>query len=286
MGGNLTCDSETGTGSTFTLKVPVHAPRNYIEKPINTGQGHARMADAPALDGTRILVVDDNPDNRQILRYLLEPTGADIEVAGDGAEALQVLDVAIAMDQAFTLILLDMQMPVMDGYETIRAIRNKNLTCRVVAVTAFATTGDREKCLAAGCDDYLTKPVEPAALYATAAKQSLRSRHTTQAHQEAKNDDLFSDPVFARLRDNFVGSLSRQHTSITQALSSGDLDSISRSAHQLKGTGTSYGFPQVTELATICEQLLLEGADASEAIASLLAGLDSAIDSHRIDRPN
>ncbi|MGK0301339.1 MAG: two-component system sensor histidine kinase/response regulator [Planctomycetota bacterium] len=286
LGGNLTCDSELGTGSTFTLKIPIHTPRNYIANPTNVDQGHVRLADAPALDDARILVVDDNPDNRQILRYLLEPTGADIEVAVNGAEAIRMLDAAIAVNRAFTLVLLDMQMPVMDGYDAVRFIRKKRLPCRVIAVTAFATTGDREKCMAAGCDDYLSKPVEPATLYAVAAEASPYASDTIPAVQATTSDDLFSDPLFAQLRDAFVESLDRQHTSIHQALNSNDFISITQSAHKLKGTGSSYGFPQVTELASTCERLLLEGADASDAIASLLAELESVIESHRNEPPS
>lgn len=276
LGGELSCVSEVGQGSTFTLKVPVDAPQEYVDTSAHANQMPPRVADAPSLEASRILVVDDNPDNQQILRYLLEPTGAAVEVANNGSEALNMIGSNNANAQPYNLILLDMQMPVMDGYTTIKVIRENGLSCRVIAVTAFATTGEREKCLAAGCDDYLTKPVEPAALYAAITKPSPRNDEPTNPPPHAE----FTGPRFARIRDNFIASLSQQHAKIRDHLTANELKEVGNIVHQLKGTGTSFGFPEITNFATACESVLAAGEDANSAIHNLLTTLSNIIERH------
>lgn len=278
--GTLDCESEVGKGSTFTLQVPVEQPRNYVDDPV-FGDGHLRRAgDTPRMQGVRVLVVDDNPDNQQILRYLLEPTGGTIDVAGNGSEALERIGAAIADDEPFEVVLLDMQMPVMDGYQAIKAIRENQVRCHVIAVTAFATTGDREKCLAAGCDDYLTKPVEPAALYAALGRTPAATRQHVATGGTA-SERLFRDPVFAKLRRDFVASLERHHQAIEQAVAAGALADVMRIAHQLKGTGSSFGFPEITEVAGRCEHDLRAEDPSTDAIPPLLATLAQAVREHR-----
>jgi two-component system cell cycle response regulator DivK len=110
-----------------------------------------------------ILVVEDQEDNRQILRDLLSNAGYQLVEAGNGEEAI-----AAVATQRFDLILMDIQLPVMDGYEATRRIRsNPELnSIPIIAVTSYALTGDEAKALAAGCNAYITKPYSPRALLA------------------------------------------------------------------------------------------------------------------------
>lgn len=103
----------------------------------------------------RVLVVEDCPTNQLLISLLLERLGLEVTLAGDGKEAVD-----IALSQAFDLIFMDMQMPNMNGYDATKALRKNSLTIPIVALTAYAMKGDREKCIFAGCDDYLAKPIK------------------------------------------------------------------------------------------------------------------------------
>ncbi|MGI9628998.1 MAG: response regulator [Longimicrobiales bacterium] len=119
---------------------------------------------SPRLGGLRILVVDDGADNQLLFSLYLTQQGAEVTLAGDGADGLQAT-IDIASDGSFFhVILLDMQMPVMDGYELARRLRDSGYTRPVVALTAHSADKERSRCLEAGCDDFVTKPLPPEAL--------------------------------------------------------------------------------------------------------------------------
>jgi CheY-like chemotaxis protein len=107
----------------------------------------------------RVLLIEDNEQNRYLLTFLLERHGYEVRAAGDGA-----VGIAMARDYAPALILLDIQLPRMDGYAVARALRAQQASAAIpiVAVTSYAMPGDREKALDAGCDAYLEKPIDPA----------------------------------------------------------------------------------------------------------------------------
>ena len=124
----------------------------------------SRAVSAPqTFEGARVLLVEDNPVNQRLMCALLARARAEVIVAGDGRQAID----AVAR-YPFDLVLMDVQMPEMDGLEATTAIRRTEVDGRrmpIVALTANAQSGDREQCLAAGMDDYLTKPVRAAALH-------------------------------------------------------------------------------------------------------------------------
>ncbi|WP_243438252.1 two-component regulator propeller domain-containing protein [Fundidesulfovibrio soli] len=158
MGGEVTVQSEPGQGSAFTFTARF-AP--------DAGAGATEAANARALaslQGLRVLVVDDNDLNRELTTELVRMAGMEPTPAAGGREALELLE-----NNSFDIALLDVQMPVMDGYQLARAIRDRHDGRRMLllALTAHAMSGDREKCVAAGMDDYLTKPVMPDVLFST-----------------------------------------------------------------------------------------------------------------------
>jgi CheY-like chemotaxis protein len=117
-----------------------------------------------ALNGVRILLAEDGPDIRELMLLILENSGAEVVVARDGQEAIDLAQSVAAEHRPFDVVLMDMQMPRLDGYAATRQLRLKGHRTPIIAVTADAMRGDRERCLAVGCDDHLPKPCSQAAL--------------------------------------------------------------------------------------------------------------------------
>jgi two-component system sensor histidine kinase/response regulator len=168
MGGDVyLASSKLGVGSRFVVEVPskYDPASGWVDALPSSTVGTAAEGDAAtaALNG-RVLLVEDGAMNQRLVRAMLERAGATVVVADHGQEALDRIAEADRASQPFDLIVTDMQMPEMDGYTLVRLLRHRGDRTPIVAVTAHAMTEDRERCLAAGCDDYTTKPVSRAAL--------------------------------------------------------------------------------------------------------------------------
>ncbi len=184
MGGRLSVRSVINEGSCFTLEAPFELG---TRAQISALPAEATPANAPTgLDGMRVLLVEDNAMNQQLAVELLEEVGVRVVVAENGQIALERLG-----SDRFDLVLMDIQMPVMDGYAATRQLR---LTSRladlpVVAMTAHAMADERERCLASGMDDVLTKPVSPDLLYGMLAKYRSPSASLTPTPVSAPPSD-------------------------------------------------------------------------------------------------
>jgi two-component system, chemotaxis family, CheB/CheR fusion protein len=160
LGGTIAVTSAEGQGSTFTFTV---ATGPLEDVPLASELASPALPTRPPLSrltGRHILIVDDRRDMRYLIQTYLEEAGATAQSASDGAAAVEMVREARARSAPFDAIVLDMQMPVMDGFQAAPLLRAAGHTGRIVALTANAMKGDQERCLAAGCDEYMAKPVD------------------------------------------------------------------------------------------------------------------------------
>ena len=189
LGGTITVESTPGKGSLFRLKVAANAPDGVtmIEHPV---EGEAPSAGGESTHGRgysiqpiecRILLAEDGPDNQQLISFVLRKAGADVTIVENGNQAVEAALATIdraarGSARPFDVILMDMQMPGLDGYEATRTLRRLGYRGPIVALTANAMAGDRKKCIDAGCDDYAAKPIDRHALIETVRRYAaLRS---------------------------------------------------------------------------------------------------------------
>lgn len=163
-GGHMSVESEPGAGSRFYAHLPLEVPEGGVNAPAPPVAGTARIEAGEAARPVRILVVEDNLVNQKVVSAILKKRRWIVELANDGREAIDKLDQESA--DHFGLILMDVQMPVLDGLEATRLIRGNPRwnALPIVAMTAHAMNGDRERCLQAGMNGYVSKPVQPAHL--------------------------------------------------------------------------------------------------------------------------
>lgn len=180
LGGKLTCTSELGVGTTVTATIQVNPmlESGMWKPPAKVAAREFRDAESSTksvsdiLSNKKVMLVEDGEDNQILISYMLRTAGINVIPAVNGADAIRVYqDHLTAADSSpFDLVLMDMQMPEIDGYNATSALRDLGFTGPIIALTAHAMAGDRDKCLAAGCQDYLTKPAKIDVLLETCAK--------------------------------------------------------------------------------------------------------------------
>ena len=320
MGGGIRVESEVGKGSTFyfTVRLPL------AEEP--PADMDAPVAVAPvACVQLRILLAEDNPANQKLATYVLQDRGHLVEIAGDGQEAIRLID-----QNPYDVILMDVQMPGMDGLEATAAIRKReaekgfgigdrgldedqqpagsqppsripNPQSRIprrrvpiIAMTAHAMKGDREKCLAAGMDGYLSKPIDAHEMIAlvetlatgspSAANAGTASTTSLPMGPSIPPAAAVFDPELAlkrclnkpNLLQEMIAFFFQDTDSllpqIRTALQKGDLVEVGRLGHRMKGTVIHVGAEAATEAATRVEHFMMhagEPPEAEEAVRAL-----------------
>jgi two-component system sensor histidine kinase/response regulator len=205
--------------------------------------------------GLRILLAEDHPVNQKVAVRMLERLGHQIVVADDGRKALEALEAG-----RFDVVLMDVQMPEMDGFEAVRIIRAHEATTKehltIIALTAHAMQGDRERCLLAGFDSYLAKPIRQHELQTALDSLERRSPDTpvpARGFLEQLNAICGGDDEFRReLAESFLESAPRWLSGIAMALEHQDSGTLAAQAHALKGISRTI---RAEDLATLCEKL-------------------------------
>ena len=281
LGGTIGATSVEGEGSRFEFTIdpgPID-PDSLIEgKDLAEAVQH-RAAEKevfvqPEKIAGRVLLVDDGETNRRFVSVVLKQTGVEIVEAVNGQEAVE-----LATSQEFDLVLMDMQMPIMDGYTATRVLREKGITIPIVALTANAIVGDKKKCIEAGCTGYLSKPIKHDLLLQTVAETLGRRceakddisepvekvAKTPQENADAKPmlvSTLPADfPELDSMVSDFAERLDEKLDEFHAALSGGNFEELAKLAHWLKGTGGTIGFPIITEKAVVLEQLVLDNPE-------------------------
>lgn len=273
MNGTIQLKSEPGQGSTFDVSIPfaTHIPDQIA---------HLLPTDThiPTLPPLRILLVEDNPVNETLTINLLNKQGHHCTAAHNGQEALDAY-----AKQPFDLILMDVQMPIKDGLETTREIRaiekRTGQHMPIVALTAHAMIGDKERCLQAGMDAYISKPIQSYQLFQTiqsvlpnseSASSPIDAKKETLLENFGGDQKLLQDVILIFLRN-----LPRQLENLETAIATQNASDLEHAAHTLKGSVANFGTSQARDTAQKIEQMARKNAfqDAANEIEYLKSAL-------------
>ena len=272
MSGTLTVTSEVGKGSKFRLFLASNMVQDSKivfdnEHLPDVNQVKEYTMPAGHLSGS-ILLAEDNLDNQELLLIYLHRMGLNVTVVENGKLAVEA-----AAKNNFDLILMDMRMPVMGGLEAIRVLRQQGIDMPIVALTANAMREDKAACFKAGCNGFLTKPIDVAHLNEIISKYLNVNTQEINDAVSLVSTLLEEDPEALDLIKRFVGNLSTALKEIKILIENSEWDNLSAKLHQIKGTGGNFGFPDVS---TIAEKMELKTADHNTAeLNKLLSELTS-----------
>ena len=254
LDGTITVDSIENEGSCFTASVAT-GDLEHIEfvnaVPELTSTKHD---DEDVLQKMQkhfagnVLLVDDNENNQKLISLYLRKMGATVTLANNGEEGMNE-----ALNDDYDLVLMDMQMPVMDGLEATKRLRDKDYSKPIIALTANTTKDDQRRYLNSGCNGFLSKPVNITEFY-NMVSQYLTYQETQQQPIEPLRSSLISqNDEMAELVDQYIQLYPGLVKQLRQAFEERDWDTLKRCAHDLKATGGSYGFIEITETAKLLE---------------------------------
>lgn len=276
LGGDLTARRGAETGSAFTVRLPLtQGESSNVASPLIEPAHPTDKLPTP-LTGLRVLVAEDFTDNATLIRIHLEARGAQVDHAENGEEAI----VLATGDRPFDVILMDMQMPVKDGYQATRELRNRGFTKPVIALTAHAMMGDRRRCISAGCDGYQSKPVNFEALAQEILRTIEAQRLPTQDKSNAPEPaaDLHPEQVLAlqmrELKAQYLDRLVGIAEQLRAFASSEDANGIQDIAHKLAGSAGMFGLDGLGTAARELEQAIIGGGAWSDELAVLLTAAD------------
>ena len=255
LGGGISVESQLGVGSTFTFRFPYRPAGAAVERASAAGNDSAEISG----QGLRVLVAEDDEMNSKFIVRLLEGRGFEVLSAADGYETVELA--RLRPD----VILMDMQMPVMNGYEATRLLKADPETAAIpiVSLTASAMREDRDRAFAAGCDGFAAKPVKIDELFpemrrvlaGRAVVAGVAARAGAEAAAPQVAPEGWSDEVMRELRDEYMAEFGATLAEFDALVARQDAAALGRLGHRLKGSGASYGFPEITALGAQIEDL-------------------------------
>ncbi len=300
LGGEVSLTSELGKGSVFSLKIPVGVDiksEPMFDKYKLINELDSKLEPYEYLEqykfAGRVLVAEDTKTSQELLKMLLKRLGLEVTIAEDGREAVDK-----ALSHPFDLILMDIQMPHLNGYEATKILRSNGLKTAIVAVTAYAMKGDDEKCIAAGCSDYVAKPIDSKILlqvirkYLPCVSDEMSKNIDAVRSQVDKLNELCSEQIplgaqsaesvsrqsseivinwgelINRVDDEeliyeimsvFVTDNRKQLSVLAAAVKKADEKDVKLHAHSLKGSAANVGAERLSEMAYSLEQMASEG---------------------------
>ena len=257
MGGRIWVQSALGQGSTFRFTVQLPPQSDASELPVDSRPSdelrvarNVMRSEATARGRLSILVVDDVVHNRELVAAFLESFPWQLDFAGDGEEAVQRCST-----NDYDLVLMDIQMPNVDGYEATQRIRaaeaqSGRARTPIIALTAHAMSTDVKRCLLAGCDGHLPKPITRIALTEAI---TMYARQPSEESNEPKPDSAGASAAeppseLEALVPKYLADCQARVTEVLVAIDHGDFEQVARHAHNLRGSGSAFGFPPITEL--------------------------------------
>ena len=250
--GELLVESKVNHGSRFTVKINI--PKvDSSDLIYASNHEHAWISDVKnhterTLFQGKVLVAEDNLDIQDLVRLLFKRVGINPDIVDNGQLAVER-----ALSEGYDLILMDMQMPVMDGLTAMNKLKQLNCNTPVIAMTANAMKKDRDNCKEAGFSDFVSKPIDRSYFYSI-LKDYLRPRKKLEVDETVLTSNLLNDePDLIDLIDKFMARLPSMQDAINVAHSEGSTEEFSGLIHQLKGVGGGYGYPMLTDLCTKIE---------------------------------
>lgn len=303
MGGDVGVTSQPGVGSQFSVTLRLGRGHKDLTQAIQAAKNLTESELRQNFGGVRVLLAEDNPINQEVALGILQGVGLSADLAVNGQEAVEM-----ATAGNYALILMDMQMPELDGLQATQRIRASGLRLPIIAMTANAFSDDRQRCMAAGMDDFVAKPVVPAHLFSTllrwipahlspasetrqpaspeaitldssavrmhAELSCLEGLNVTVGLQSARN----KWPTYVRLLKLFMQTHGNDAERIASALAAGNLTEARELAHGLKGSAGALGLTTLQHLAEAIElPLKQDGEGAAEASKNEAAVLSSVL---------
>jgi len=284
LDGELALTSETGKGSVFSMVIPTNMDITgpallNPNKTFHQGSVESPTADATLFSG-KVLVAEDVEGNQKLMNLMLSRLGLEVTIAEDGNQAVQK-----ALSQSFDLVLMDMHMPHMNGYEATACLKRQGYKTPIVAVTANAMKGDDQKCMEAGCDGYLAKPIDRSELQRVVAKYlqpqqdvvdqadddtiltppgpcclGTDSAPTPSGNSSAADlkdivnwdqliDRLGDEEIVRAVMPTYIEDTKKHFEELSEAVKMGDCAAIASEAHALKGAGRNLSLDHLADLA-------------------------------------
>ncbi|HVT79114.1 MAG TPA: PAS domain S-box protein [Phycisphaerae bacterium] len=278
LGGEITVDSLPGRGSLFAVTVTTGSLKG-VKLQADCKEAFGAMEKTTPLVALgepikgRILLADDGRDNQALLRAYLRKAGADVAIADNGKIACEMVKQSMDAGTPYDLVLMDMQMPEMDGYQATTKLRTMGYRGPVIAITANAMATDRAKCLQAGCTDYLSKPVKRDELLDTVRE------HITGKPGSAEIPGS-DDDVLSQFLPEFISHLPEEVRLLRTYLRENQTRELAELAHQIKGTAGTFTFQAISVEAALLEQEIRNGmphdaiAKRTEHLVEMIRAVD------------